>query len=245
MGCDIAGIVESVGSQVKNFKPGDKVYGDMSGHRYGGFAQFVCVTEPHITRMPQGLSFVQAAAIPHAAELALQAIKKVPLLKPGQEVLINGAGGGVGTLALQILKQSGVKVTGVDYAGKLEFLESLGFDHVIEYPDVNFTKTGKQYDFILDTKTSVSAFDCLRALKPGGTYATVGGVRVGSFVLNALFLNRLTDKHLRMIALKPNKNLEHINDLVDSGILRPFIDSTFQFSEIREALSRFGLAEHK
>jgi len=245
MGCDMAGIVECVGCQVKNFKPGDRVYGDLSGYRFGGFAEFVCVTEQHLAQMPHGLSFAQAAAIPHAAELALQAIQTAPQLKPGQKVLINGAGGGVGTLALQILKQKSVDVSGVDYAAKLEFLESQGFDHVIEYPTVNFTRTGIQYDFILDTKTSESAVDYLRALKPGGVYATVGGSKIGSLVLQAIFLNRFTDKQLKMIALKPNKNLTRINDLVDIGILRPVIDRVFQFTEIREALSRFARAEHK
>lgn len=245
MGCDMAGRVEAVGKRVQKFAEGDEVYGDLSGYRFGGFAEYVCVTEPHLRHKPPATSFEQAAAIPHAAELAWQAIKAAPELKPGQKVLINGAGGGVGTLAIQMLKQYDVEVTGVDRADKLELLRKLGYDHVLAWPDENFTRTGRQYDLIIDAKTHESAFDYLRALKPKGTYATVGGDRVFSFMFLALLINPFTNKRLKMVALKPNLNLSAISERFGSGELVPIIDGPFLFTAIREALTRFDQGRHR
>lgn len=183
--------------------------------------------------------------MPHAAELALQGLGKFPSLAPGQQVLVNGAGGGVGTLALQLLKQYGVETTGVDRVEKLPLLRDLGYDHVLEYPRENFTRTGKQYDFILDTKTSESAFDYLRALKPGGIYATVGGLKLFSFMLLSLLCKPFTSKRLQMVALKPNQHLDRISELFEAGKLRPVIDRIYPFTAIPAAMSRFRGEEHQ
>ncbi|MEX0618822.1 MAG: zinc-binding dehydrogenase [Pseudohongiellaceae bacterium] len=143
-----------------------------------------------------------------------------------------------------MLKKYKVEVTAVDRAGKLEQLRSLGYDHVIEYPEVDFTRTGKQYDFILDARTSKSVFDYLRALKPGGIYATVGGDRIFRFMFTAPFINPFVKKRLKLVSLRANKNLTYINELIESGEIRPVIDRVFEFTEIHEALSRFLRAEH-
>ncbi len=244
MGCDVAGRVEAVGRKVSTFAPGDEVYGDLSGYRFGGFAEYVCVSARHLYRKPAAVSFEQAAAIPHAAELALQAMRSASELRTGQEVLVNGAAGGVGTLAIQLLKRYGLEVTGVDRAAKLGRLRELGYDHVVAYPEEDFTRRGKLYDLIIDVKTSAPAYAYLRALKPAGVYATVGGDKVFSFMLLAPLIAPLTRKRLKAVMLKPNQNLAEISDLVGSGALKPVIDQIFAFSDLRKALTRFRDAQH-
>jgi NADPH:quinone reductase-like Zn-dependent oxidoreductase len=244
MGCEIAGRVEAVGPNVTTFALGDEVYGDLSGYRFGGFAEYVCVSARHLHRKPASVSFEQAAAIPHAAELALQAMKAAGELRAGQEVLVNGAAGGVGTLAIQLLKRHDLEVTGVDRVAKLGRLRELGYDHVVAYPEEDFTRRGKRYDLIIDVKTSAPAYAYLRALKPGGVYATVGGDKIFSFMLLAFLTAPLTRKRLKMVMLKPNKNLAEISELVGSGALAPVIDQTFAFSDLPLALTRFRDALH-
>jgi len=244
MGCDIAGRVEAVGGDVAEFAPGDEVYGDLSGYRFGGFAEYVCVTARHLQRKPAELSYEQAAAIPHAAELALQAIRSARELRPGQEVLVNGAAGGVGTLAIQLLKPFGVEVTGVDRAAKLERLRELGYDHVISYPEADFTQLGKRYDLIIDVKTSAPASAYLRVLKPFGVYATVGGDRIFRFMLFAPLIGLFTGKRLQAVMLKPNRNLGEISERVASGTLTPVLDRVFAFADLQQALTRFREAQH-
>jgi len=245
MGCDVAGVVESVGKEVTGFTPGDAVYGDLSGYNFGGFAEYVCVSEKHVAPMPANISFELAAALPHAAELALQAIQAAPPLSAGQQVLVNGAGGGVGTLLIQLLKSRGVETTGVDRPGKLPLLQSLGYDHVIEYPKENIIRLGKPYDLIIDTKTSEPARGYLHILKPGGCYVTVGGDKAGWVFVLGLLINRFTSRKLKLVALKPNRNLARITELVEAGELQPTIDRVYPFSEIPSALTRFERAEHQ
>jgi NADPH:quinone reductase-like Zn-dependent oxidoreductase len=244
MGCDMAGRVEAVGRSVSTFAAGDEVYGDLSGYRFGGFAEYVCVSARHLCRKPVAVSFEQAAAIPHASELALQAMQSASELRAGQEVLVNGAAGGVGTLAIQLLKRHDLEVTGVDRAAKLGRLRELGYDHVVAYPEEDFTRRGKQYDLIMDVKTSAPAYAYLRALKPGGVYATVGGDKIFSFMLLAPLISLLTRKRLKTVMLKPNKNLAEISQLFGSGVLKPVIDQIFAFSDLRQALRRFRDAQH-
>jgi NADPH:quinone reductase-like Zn-dependent oxidoreductase len=172
VGSDVAGRIEAAGKNVTLFKPGDEVYGDLSG-RWGGFAEYVCARETELAPKPPGMTFVQAAAIPQAAMLAHQGLRD---LRPGQTLLINGAGGGVGTFAVQLAKVlPGVEVTGVDSAAKLDMMRAIGFDRVVDYTKDDVTTRGELYDLILDVKTSRSVRDFLRILRPGGTYATVGG----------------------------------------------------------------------
>ena len=174
LGSDIAGRVEAVGKNVKQFQPGDEVFGEMAGYR-GGFAEYACAPEKLLARKPAGMTFEQAAAIPQAAVIALQGIRDKGQVQPGQKVLINGAGGSAGTFAVQLAKLYGAEVTGVDNTGKLDFMRSLGADHVIDYTREDFTKNGKQYDLILDVIAHRSVFAYKRALKPNGTYFVVGG----------------------------------------------------------------------
>lgn len=239
MGCDFAGRVEAVGRNVSSFVPGDEVYGDLSGYRFGAFAEYVCVSAEQLHRKPATVSFEQAAAIPHAAELALQSLRTANELQAGQQVLVNGAGGGVGTFAIQLLKRQGLEVTGVDRAEKLGRLRELGYDHVVAWPDEDFTRRGKRYDLIIDVKTNAPAFSYLRALKPAGVYATVGGDKVLLFMLLAPLINLFTRKRLKAVMLKPNRNLAEISELVDSGALMPEVDRIVPFSDLPKALVRF------
>src|ERR1700704_196615 len=200
LGSDIAGRIEAVGKNVNLFKTGDEVYGDLSG-QWGGFAEYVCAREKALALKPEGMSFEEAAAIPQAAMLAVQGLIDKGKIHTGQRLLINGAGGGVGTFAVQI-----AKLYGVDSTSKLDMLRSMGFDHVIDYTREDFTKNGKCYDLILDVKTNRSMFDYTRALCRNGIYVTVGGSMVR--LLQALFLrpwiSMISKKHFRIVVLKPN-----------------------------------------
>ena len=185
-GVEISGQAEAVGKNVTKFKPGDGVYGDISECGFGGFAEYVCAHENALALKPAGMTFVEAAAIPHAAMLALQGLRDDGQIQPGQKLLINGAGGGVGTLGIQIAKSFGVEeATGVDNSGKLDMMRSLGFDHVIDYTQEDFTESGQRYDLILDTKTNRSIFKYMRALTPNGIYVTVGGATTRLFKLSS------------------------------------------------------------
>jgi len=249
IGSDVAGLVESTGEEVTRFKPGDAVFGDLSRFGkggWGGFAEYVCAPEKALILKPERMTFEQAAAIPQAGMLAWGGLLAGGPLRPGQTILINGAGGGVGTFAIQLAKLLDVEVTGVDRAEKLEMMRSLGFDHVIDYQREDFTKTGKRYDLILDTKTNRSSFDYLRALAPGGSYNTVGGV---SHLLQTVFLGtwmaRLHGKRIRLVMLRQNKELPYLCELFEAGKFVPVIDGPFRFSESREAFRHFGAAKHK
>ena len=162
------------GRNIRRFQPGDEVFGDILGH-LGGFAEYVCARERALALKPASMTFEEAAAIPQAAVIALQGIRDKGQVQPGQKVLINGAGGGAGTFAVQLAKLYGAEVTGVDNTGKLDFMRSLGADHVIDYTQEDFTKNGKQYDLILDVIAHRSVFAYKRALRPNGSYFFVGG----------------------------------------------------------------------
>ena len=246
LGSDIAGRIESVGKNVTQYKPGDEVYGDLSG-KWGGFAEYVCARENSVALKPATMSFEQAAAIPQAAMLAVQGLIDKGKIKQGQKILINGAGGGVGTFGIQIAKLYGAEVTGVDSGPKLEMMRSMGFDHVIDYTKEDFTKTGKCYDLILDAKTNRSMFAYARALYPDGVYVTVGGsmTRLFQSLLLAPWIRIIQRKHIRIVALKPNKDLNYINELFEGGKMKVVIDGPYSFDKIPDAFRRFGKAEHK
>ena len=246
IGCGVAGRVVSVGSEVKRFRPGDAVFGDLSRSGFGGFAEYVCASENALERMPERMTFEQAAAIPQAGTLAYQGLFARGPLKPGQKVLINGAGGGVGTFAIQMAKLHDVEVTGVDSAEKLDMMRSIGFDHVIDYRTEDFTKSGKRYDLILDTKTNRSLFDYLRALNPGGAYVTLGGTsHLAQVGLLGPWIGRLIKKRVFLVMLKPNKGLPYLCELFDAGKLVPVIDGPYRFSQAREAIRLFEAARHR
>ena len=175
LGCDIAGRVEAVGRNVKQFQPGDEVFGDISGCGFGGFAEYVCAHENSLAMKSASMTFGEAAAVPQTAVLALQGLRDKGQIQKGQKVLINGAGGGSGTFAVQIAKSFGAEVTGVDSTGKLDMLRSIGADQVIDYTQEDFTNNGQVYDLILDVVTYRSIFDYKRALSPKGIYVMLGG----------------------------------------------------------------------
>jgi NADPH:quinone reductase-like Zn-dependent oxidoreductase len=246
LGSDIAGRIEAVGKNITQLQPGDEVYGDLSGN-WGGFAEYVCARENALALKPASMTFDEAAAIPQAAMLALQGLLDKGQIQRGQKLLINGAGGGVGTFAVQISKSYGVEVTGVDSPGKLEMLRSMGFDQVIDYTKEDFTRKGQCYDLILDVKTNRSIFDYMRALSPNGIYVTVGGS--SARLLQALFLgpwiSMFTKKRVRIVLLKPNRDLAYMNELFEAGKVKPVIDGPYKLSEVPEAIRYFGEGNHK
>jgi NADPH:quinone reductase-like Zn-dependent oxidoreductase len=193
------------------------------------------------------MTFEQAAALPHAAMLALQGLVDIGQIQRGEQVLINGAGGGVGTIGVQIARQYDAEVTGVDSATKLDMLRDIGFDHVIDYRIQDFTRAARQYDLIFDTKTTRSPFSYLRALKPGGRYVTVGGqvLRMLQLVCARWLISRLFRKQVSIVALKPNSDLGYINNFFETRALRLEIDATYPLSEVPAALTRFGNAQHR
>ena len=195
-GTDIAGVVDTVGDRVTQFQPGDAVYGDLSDCGFGGFAEYVSAKASSLVLKPPAMSFAEAAAMAHAGMLAEQGLFEIGELRAGQRLLINGAGGGVGTLALQMAKPLGVEVAGVDHGDKLAMMQQIGFDHLVDYTVEDFTRSGLRYDLILDTRTTRSPFSYLRALNPGGQYVTVGGATsglLGTFALGPL-IRRVTGK---------------------------------------------------
>lgn len=246
LGSDIAGKVEAVGKNVGKFQPGDEVFGDLSG-RWGGFAQYVCAREDALALKPAGMTYEEAAAIPQAAMLAVQGLRDSGKIQSGQKILINGAGGGVGTFAVQIAKLYEVEITGVDSSSKLEMLRSIGFDHVIDYTQEDFTKNGQRYDLILDVKTNRSIFDYTRALRPNGIYATVGGsmIRLLQALILSPWIERISKRNIRIVALKPNKDLTYMNELFEAGKLKPVIDGPYKLAEVPNAFRLFGKGVHK
>lgn len=247
IGGDIAGRVEAVGGEVKAFKPGDDVYGDLCTSGFGAFAEYACAPETGLAHKPATMTFEQAAAIPQAGMLAVQGLIDVGRIRAGQRVLLNGAGGGVGTFALQMAKLHEAEVTVVDKPGKLGMLTAMGADHAIDYLEEDFTKIGERYDLILDVKTDRSPFAYARALRPTGTYVTVGGNTWRLLQALALgpLMSRVYNKHVRVVALKANKDLAYINELFEAGDLAPVIDGPYKLADVPEALRLFGTGEHK
>jgi NADPH:quinone reductase-like Zn-dependent oxidoreductase len=249
-GCDVAGTVVSVGSRIAQLHPGDAVYGDVSRMGpggFGGFGEYVCAPESALALKPPAMTFEQAAALPQAGVLAAQGLLVNGSLQPGQKILINGAGGGVGTIGVQLAKQHDVDVTGVDRASKLEMMRSIGFDHVIDYQKEDFTRNGNRYDLILDTKTNRSPFAYIRALVPNGTYVTVGGAtaRLLQVLIAGWCLRPIARRKLVVIGLKQNKHLAYLSESFEAGRLTPVIDGPYKLIDARDAFRHFVAANHK
>ncbi|KQX68220.1 NAD(P)-dependent alcohol dehydrogenase [Paenibacillus sp. Root444D2] len=243
LGADIAGRVVAVGKDIKQLLPGDEVFGDISGCSWGGFAEFVCARENVLTLKPASMTFEEAAAIPQAAVLALQGLRDKGQIQKGQKVLINGAGGGVGTFAVQIAKSFGAEVIGVDSTMKLDMLKSIGADHVIDYTQVDFTKNGQRYDLILDVAGYRSIFNYKRALSPKGTYVMVGGSmsRIFQVMFLGPWISMIGGKKMGILIHKPNKNDQSfMKELLEAGKVVPVIDRRFPLSEVAEALQYLG-----
>jgi NADPH:quinone reductase-like Zn-dependent oxidoreductase len=241
LGCDVAGIVEEVGRKVKRFHPGDEVFGDISRDGWGGFAEFVCARETSFSSKKGSMSFEQAAAVPQAGMLALQSLRDKGRIRSGHRVLINGAGGGVGTFAVQIAKSFGAVVTGVDRAEKLDRLLSIGADHVVDYSKEDFTKRGLEYDLIIDVASHHPIFDYKHALAPNGIYVLIGGS--GGAVLESLLLGSwaLGSKKVTVLLYKPDpKDLTTIGDLIEAGEVVPVIDRRYPLSEVADAFRYYA-----
>jgi NADPH:quinone reductase-like Zn-dependent oxidoreductase len=247
LGSDIAGRVEAVGKNVSQFRSGDEVFGDIL-ERMGGFAEYVCAREKELALKPAHLTFDEAAAIPQAGVIALQGIRDTGEPSVGRKVLINGGGGSTGSFAIQLAKMYGAEVTGVDNPGKLEFMRSLGADHVIDYTKEDFTQKSEQYDLILDLVAHRSIFAYPRVLRPNGSYYFVGGSV--AIIFQILFLGaligRITGKHLRLLVVRPNqKDVLFLTELCQIGKVVPIIDRRYPLSEVPEAIRYLGEGEAK
>jgi NADPH:quinone reductase-like Zn-dependent oxidoreductase len=245
LGSDIAGRVESVGKNNTEFKPGDEVFGELPLY-HGGFAEYVCTHGRTLALKPASLTFEEAAAIPQAGVIALQGIREKGRVQAGQSVLVNGAGGSAGSFAIQLAKLYGAEVTGVDNTGKLDFMRSLGADHVIDYTKEDFTTSGKQYDLILDFVAYRSVFAYQRALRPNGSYFCVGGSAAVIFQILLLgpWIKRATTKNLRILMVGQNrKDLISITQLCEAGKIVSVIDKRYSLNEVPEAL-RYVLEGH-
>ena len=245
-GVDASGKIEALGAEVSSFKVGDEVYCDLSECGCGGFAEYVCVPENVLSKKPSNISHNDASALPHAGLLALQGLVEKGKVTSGQTVLINGAGGGVGTLGIQILKSYGVTVTGVDSDEKLGLMKSLGFDSVMDYKKTDFTDTGEKYDLILDTKSNRSVFKVARSLKKSGRYITVGGsmYRLVEIALLGSLISLFTGKKLKVLIHEPNRGLDQLSKLVEKGQIRPVVDGPYEFDKIPELIQYFGEGMH-
>jgi NADPH:quinone reductase-like Zn-dependent oxidoreductase len=243
LGADIAGTVEATGKSVTNFKQGDEVLGDIAGAGFGGFAEYVSVPEKLLAKKAPEMSFEQAAALPQAGLLALQGLRYIKPLKPGQHLLINGAGGGVGTIALQYAKSIGAEVTCVDKKEKSGMLYSLGADHFIDYQKEDYTNSGRQYDYILDVIAGRSASDYKRALARDGVFAMVGG-SMGFLLVQMMLIqpvaSKFREKKLGIMGYRPNReDLHMLCKLFEEGKLKPVIDSCFSLEKTADAFRYF------
>ena len=233
LGGDFAGRVETVGGGVTRFKPGDEVYGSSLDHGFGGFAEYVSVPVKAVARKPAALSFEDAAAVPTAGVTALQGLRHLGEIRPGQKLLLNGASGGVGTFAVQIAKTYGAEVTGVTSTGNLDLVRSLGADHVVDYTTTDFISTGP-YDLILDTVGNRSVAELRRALAEGGRAAVTGFTSIGKLMRIALRGGKAIGQ---VSSLTTAEDLDVLTGLIETGELRPQIDRRYSFAEIPAALA--------
>jgi NADPH:quinone reductase-like Zn-dependent oxidoreductase len=237
-GRDVAGQVEAVGKNVKQFRPGDEVFGEVGA----SLAQYTCVSEELLVLKPANLTFEQAAAVPVAANTALQGLRDRGQIRAHQKVLINGASGGVGTFAVQIAKAFGADVSGVCSTRNVDLVRSIGADHVIDYTQEDFTQSGQRYDLILDVVANRSLSDCRRALTPTGTLVLSGGsggrwLGPVGLIIHALVRSPFVRQRLRPLTAKPSaENLVVLKEFIESGKITPAIDRTYPLSEAPEAI---------
>ena len=233
LGTDIAGQVEAVGSNVKQFQPGDEVFGDIGGFGFGAFAEYVSVPENTLALKPANISYEEAAAVPQYAVVALQGLRDKGEIQSGQKVLINGASGGIGTFAVQIAKSFGAEVTGVCSTKNMDMVRSIGADHVIDYTKEDFTQKEQRYDLILDIVANRSVSDYARALSPKGRYIAV------AFKPGAMFA-RNGDKKVIQLSHEPNvTDLAYMKELIEAGKVVPIIDRSYPLSKIAEAFQYY------
>lgn len=232
LGWDMAGIIVEAGNQVTQFKPGDEVYGS-SSH---SFAEFVAASERTLAKKPANLTFEQAAAVPTAALTALQGLRDAGKVQPGQKVLINGASGGVGLFAVQIAKSLEAEVSGVCSSRNVETVRSLGADHVFDYTRQDFTRSGQQYDLILDNVASHSFTDLRRVLAPQGKIIPNSGHGGMSYVFKAVILAPFTSQvDSPLFASQSSQDLVVLKALIEAGKVTPVIDQSFPLGETPQA----------
>ena len=239
-GNDVAGQVEAVGKNVTEFKPGDEVFG---GSR-GGLAEYTCASQEAVVQKPAELTHEQAAAIPMAGITALQGLRDKGQIQAGQRVLIHGASGGVGTFAVQIAKSYGVEVTGVCSTRNVEMVRSIGADHVIDYTQEDFTRSGQRYDLVFDGVGDHTLLELKRALGPKGILVMVGGGKVGRFgfgilggLLQVLVLSQFVSQKLVLMVAKRNRaDLVVLTELITAGKIIPVIDRSYPLSETADAV---------
>jgi NADPH:quinone reductase-like Zn-dependent oxidoreductase len=240
LGRDVAGEVEAVGKDVTRFRPGDEVFATVET---GGFAEYTCVSEGLLAPKPANLTFEQAAAVPLAALTALQGLRDAGRVQPEQTVLIIGGSGGVGTFAVQIAKSFGAEVTGVCSTRNVEMVRSLGADHVIDYTQEDFIRSGQKYDLIFQLAGTRSPSDCRRALSSKGTLVLSSGESSGRWFgpldrfIKAALLSPFVSQKLGSFLAKPNKDdLQFLKELIEASELTPVIDKTYSLSEVPEAI---------
>jgi NADPH:quinone reductase-like Zn-dependent oxidoreductase len=239
LGADIAGRVEAVGSNVRELQPGDEVFGDISASGYGGFAEYVCVREDALVLKPANVTFEEAAAVPAAALTALQGLRDYGKIQPGQQVLINGASGGVGTFAVQIAKSFGADVTAICSTRNVDMVRSIGADHVIDYTQEDFTQREQRYDLIVDTAANRSLLDYKRVLGPGGIYVLTGGstARFLQAVVVGAWISKTGDRTMGTMRMRPNRmDLLFLRELLEDGSVVPVIDRRYTLSEVPDAI---------
>lgn len=250
-GTDLAGVVESVGSGATRFRPGDAVFGETLALQQwvngGAYAEFAAVPEDLLARKPDNVTFAQAASVPSSGYIVLQNLREIQRDRSGEAVLINGAGGGVGSLALQVLKAQGARVTAVDSGKKLEMLRVLGADEVIDFTGRDFTRLGRRFDLVFDVPGNRSFRECRRVLKEGGRYVLIGHEGYGAsgkpvfglipHFLGLIFLARFVTQLRGPVLPVPGKReiMEYLRDLLESGKLTPVVDSTYDLDDVREA----------
>ena len=240
LGADIAGRVEAVGTNVTQFQPGDEVFGVVAG----GFAEYACAAENQVALKPSNLSFEEAAAVPVAALTALQGLRNKGQIQPGQQVLIHGASGGVGTFAVQIAKAFGAEVTAVCSTRNVDMARSIGADQVIDYTQKDVTRTGQRYDLILAVNGYHPIFAYRRALRPKGRYVLVGGSKAHVFqaLLQALLLGPVISRTGKQqmgfmgIAKINQQDLVYVKELLEAGKVVPVIERRYPLNETAEAL---------
>lgn len=241
-GNDIAGIVKSVGKDVKQFQIGDEVFGDTAECGFGAFAEYVSVPENALMLKPKNISFEEAAAAPEASLVALQALRDEGEIKSGDKVLINSASGGIGTFAVQLAKYFGAEVTGVCGSKNLDMVSSIGADHIIDYTKEDFTRNGEKYDLIIATAGYHSILEYRNALSPKGRYVATGGSMKQIFqaMLLGSWLSKEGGKKLTNLILKVNKDLDLMKELLEAGHIKSVIDRSYPLSEAADALRYYG-----
>jgi len=243
LGCDVAGKVEAVGKNVTMLRPGDEVFGSPFMRGFGAFAEHLRISEDLLAPKPTTLSFEEAAAVPLAASTALQGLRDHGRIEPGQRVLIIGASGGVGTFAVQIAKSFEAEVTGVCSTRNVDIARSLGADHIIDYTEEDFTKSGQKYDLIFQLAGTRSPSECRGALTPKGTLVLSSGESDGRWIgpveriVKALVLSPFVSQKMVSFTVKPNKeDLQFLRQLIETGKLAPVIDRTYPLAEMPEAI---------